>query len=165
MVGLTLTLSDPSLSLAWQVVTAPGGSAEVIPFLKTWVNLPGAVLFTLGYSALSNRMGGQALFYTMLSPFLAFFGSFAAIIYPMRDVLHPNQFCDFLLSIAPAGTRVTSPRTPRSPFRPPSSAARILQRSGGDCTEITPRSHRDHTEIAPRSRRLQSGSAASHRPA
>jgi len=79
------------------VVTAPGGSAEVIPFLKTWVNLPGAVLFTLGYSALSNRMGGQALFYTMLSPFLAFFGSFAAIIYPMRDVLHPNQFCDFLL--------------------------------------------------------------------
>ena len=60
MGGLTLTLSDPNLSLAWQVVTAPGGSAEVIPFLKTWVNLPGAVLFTLGYSALSNRMGGQA---------------------------------------------------------------------------------------------------------
>ena len=121
------------------MVTAPGGSAEVIPFLKTWVNLPGAVLFTLGYSALSNRMGGQALFYTMLSPFLAFFGSFAAIIYPMRDVLHPNQFCDFLLSVAPAGTRVTSPRTPRSPFRAPSSAARAI---------LAPRSHRDHTEIA-----------------
>ena len=132
------------------MVTAPGGSAEVIPFLKTWVNLPGAVLFTLGYSALSNRMGGQALFYTMLSPFLAFFGSFAAIIYPMRDVLHPNQFCDFLLSIAPAGTRVTSPRTPRSPFRP-------LCRTGDPRT--------DRTEIAPRSRRLQSGSGASHRPA
>lgn len=85
------------------VVTAPGGSAEVIPFLKTWVNLPGAILFTIGYSALSNRIGGQALFYTMLTPFLAFFGSFAAFIYPMRDVLHPNQFCDFLLSVAPAG--------------------------------------------------------------
>ena len=25
------------------VVTAPGGSAEAIPFLKTWVNLPGAI--------------------------------------------------------------------------------------------------------------------------
>jgi AAA family ATP:ADP antiporter len=85
------------------VITAPGGSAEVIPFLKTWVNLPGAILFTVLYSALSNRMGGQALFYTMLTPFLAFFGSFAAFIYPMRDVLHPNQFCDFLLTVAPAG--------------------------------------------------------------
>ena len=57
----------------------------------SWVNLPGAILFTLGYSALSNRLGGQALFYTMLTPFLAFFASFATFIYPMRDVLHPNQ--------------------------------------------------------------------------
>ena len=118
------------------MVTAPGGSAEVIPFLKTWVNLPGAVLFTLGYSALSNLMGGQTLFYTMLSPFLAFFGSFAAIIYPMRDVLHPNQFCDFLLSIAPAGTRVTSPRTPPAPFRPNLPHGRSSHGSYRDRTEI-----------------------------
>ena len=126
------------------MVTAPGGSAEVIPFLKTWVNLPGAVLFTLGYSALSNCMGGQALFYTMLSPFLAFFGSFAAIIYPMRDVLHPNQFCDFLLSVAPAGTRVTSPRTPRSPFRP-------LCRTGDPRTDRT-----EIAAVAIRQRRVSS---------
>ena len=45
----------------------------------------------------------QALFYTMLTPFLAFFGSFAAFIYPMRDVLHPNQLADWLLTVAPAG--------------------------------------------------------------
>ena len=81
------------------MVTAPGGSAEVIPFLKTWVNLPGAVLFTLGYSALSNCMGGQALFYTMLSPFLAFFGSFAAIIYPVT--LAPTLTLTFICPVTP----------------------------------------------------------------
>ena len=46
------------------VVTAPGGSAEAIPFLKTWVNLPGAIAFTVLYSSMANRLGRQALFYS-----------------------------------------------------------------------------------------------------
>lgn len=85
------------------VVTAPGGSAEVIPFLKTYVNLPGAIAFTVAYSAAANRLGSQALFYCTLTPFLAFFGSFAAFIYPMRHALHPNGFADFLTTALPAG--------------------------------------------------------------
>jgi AAA family ATP:ADP antiporter len=85
------------------VVTAPGGSAEAIPFLKTWVNLPGAIAFTVVYSSLANRLGRQALFYTVLSPFLAFFGAFAWIIYPMRNVLHPTQFAAYLSGLLPAG--------------------------------------------------------------
>jgi hypothetical protein len=32
------------------VVTAPGSGAEIIPFLKTWVNLPMAIAFTIGYA-------------------------------------------------------------------------------------------------------------------
>lgn len=36
------------------VVTAPDSGAEVIPFLKTYVNLPGAVAFTVLYSKLCN---------------------------------------------------------------------------------------------------------------
>jgi len=32
------------------VVTAPGSGAEVIPFLKTWVNLPMAIGFTVRYA-------------------------------------------------------------------------------------------------------------------
>ena len=111
-----------------QVVTAPGGSAEVIPFLKTWVNLPGAILFTIGYSALSNRLGcatprapaapspetvlsdrrpscgrREALFYATLTPFLAFFASFAWIIYPLRNFLHPTALCDKLSLLLPLG--------------------------------------------------------------
>lgn len=36
------------------MVTAPSSGAEVIPFLKTYVNLPGAVIFTVLYSKLCN---------------------------------------------------------------------------------------------------------------
>lgn len=32
------------------MVTAPGSGAEIIPYLKTYVNLPLAFLFTIGYS-------------------------------------------------------------------------------------------------------------------
>lgn len=32
------------------VVTAPGSGAEIIPFLKTWVNLPLAIAFTVLYA-------------------------------------------------------------------------------------------------------------------
>ena len=44
------------------VVTAPGGSAEVIPFLKTYVNLPGAIGFTVLYSELTNRFSRETVF-------------------------------------------------------------------------------------------------------
>ena len=79
------------------VVTAPGSGAEIIPFLKTWVNLPMAIGFTIMYSALSNRLSSEALFYTCIIPFIAFFGAFAALMYPMRDALHPTEFCQNLL--------------------------------------------------------------------
>lgn len=37
------------------VVTAPGSGAEVIPFLKTWVNLPMAIGFMVLYSKVTIR--------------------------------------------------------------------------------------------------------------
>jgi len=40
-------------------------------------------------------------------PFLAFFASFAYILYPMRDILHPNELCDSLM--ASLGPRATGP--------------------------------------------------------
>jgi AAA family ATP:ADP antiporter len=85
------------------IVTAPGSSAEAIPFLKTWVNLPGAVAFTVAYSAMANRLGRQQLFYSVLGPFLGFFGAFAWLIYPMRNALHPVAFAAKLAAVLPAG--------------------------------------------------------------
>ena len=39
------------------VVTAPGSGAEIIPFLKTWVNLPMAIGFTVIYAKVITRAG------------------------------------------------------------------------------------------------------------
>lgn len=89
------------------VVTAPGSGAEIIPFLKTWVNLPMAIAFTIGYAQLANVLSTEALFYTCIIPFIIFFGSFAFFMYPLRDVLHPTEYCQKLLETA--GERFTGP--------------------------------------------------------
>ena len=44
------------------VVTAPKSGAEIIPFLKTYVNLPGAIAFTVLYGSLSNRFSQPQVF-------------------------------------------------------------------------------------------------------
>ncbi len=87
------------------VVTAPGGGAEVIPFLKFWGVLPSAVIFMLIYAKLSNKLSKPGLFYSIVSPFLLFFGLFAAVIYPARELLHPNAFCDYLQEVLPVGAK------------------------------------------------------------
>ncbi|XP_074590023.1 plastidic ATP/ADP-transporter-like [Curcuma longa] len=80
------------------VVTAKGSSAEIIPFLKTWVNLPMAIGFMLLYTKLSNVLSKEALFYTVIFPFIAFFGAFAFLLYPLRDTIHPTALADKLLA-------------------------------------------------------------------
>lgn len=87
------------------VVTAPGGGAEVIPFLKFWGVLPCAVIFMLIYAKLSNKLSKPKLFYSAVLPFLIFFGLFAAVLYPARDYLHPNALCDSLQHTLPAGAK------------------------------------------------------------
>lgn len=80
------------------VVTAKGSSAEIIPFLKTWVNLPMAVGFMLLYTKLSNVLSKEALFYTVIFPFIAFFGAFGFLFYPLSGVIHPTALADRLLA-------------------------------------------------------------------
>ncbi|PIN07576.1 hypothetical protein CDL12_19859 [Handroanthus impetiginosus] len=81
------------------VVTAKGSSAEIIPFLKTWVNLPMAVGFMLLYTKLSNVLSKQALFYSVILPFIAFFGAFGFVLYPLSNYFHPTALADKLLNI------------------------------------------------------------------
>ena len=85
------------------VVTAPGSSVEAIPFLKTWVNLPGAIVFTVCYSWFANRLNRSQLFYATLLPFLGFFGAFAWVIYPNLHLLHFPGVAAFLGGALPAG--------------------------------------------------------------
>lgn len=89
------------------VVTAPGSSAEIIPFLKTWVNLPMAIGFMLLYTKLSNVLSKQALFYTVILPFIAFFGAFGFVLYPLSGYFHPTALADKLL--AALGPRFLGP--------------------------------------------------------
>ncbi|KAJ4915880.1 hypothetical protein Rs2_01430 [Raphanus sativus] len=89
------------------VVTAKGSSAEIIPFLKTWVNLPMAIGFMLLYTKLSNVLSKKALFYTVIVPFIAYFGAFGFVMYPLSNLIHPEALADKLL--ATLGPRFMGP--------------------------------------------------------
>ncbi|KAH9615467.1 hypothetical protein KSS87_021382 [Heliosperma pusillum] len=89
------------------VVTAKGSSAEIIPFLKTWVNLPMAVGFMVLYTKLADVLPREALFYTVILPFIAFFGAFGFLLYPMSNYFHPTVLADQLL--ATLGPRFLGP--------------------------------------------------------
>lgn len=39
---------------------------------------------------LSNVLNTEQLFYTCIFPFIAFFGAFAFVLYPMQEMLHPT---------------------------------------------------------------------------
>jgi ADP/ATP carrier protein family len=85
------------------VVTAPQAGAETIPFIKVWAILPCALLLTFIFTRLANRFHREKVFYIMMSIFLAFFFIFTFVLYPLRDVLHPNQFANELQSVLPQG--------------------------------------------------------------
>jgi AAA family ATP:ADP antiporter len=85
------------------LVTAEFSGAEVIPFIKVWGILPGALMITFFYSRLNNKLSRDRVFYTMIAVFLTFFALFTFVIYPMQDVLHPHQSANFLQTTLPAG--------------------------------------------------------------
>merc|ERR1719267_336023 len=64
------------------VVTAPGSGAEIIPFLKTYVNLPAAIGFAALYATLCNKFEQGQIVIGVISTFLGFFAAFAWVLYP-----------------------------------------------------------------------------------
>ncbi len=85
------------------LVTAESSGAEVIPFIKVWGMVPGAILMTYIYSRLSNRLRRDKVFYTMISLFLAFFAFFAFVLFPIREQLHLHAAANFLQAHLPVG--------------------------------------------------------------
>lgn len=85
------------------VVTAKSSGAEVIPFIKVWVMFPGAILMTWIFTRLSNRLSFEAVFYSIMGLFLAYFFLFAFVAYPARESLHANAFADSLQGSMPVG--------------------------------------------------------------
>merc|ERR1719181_652103 len=83
------------------VVTAPGAGAEIIPFLKTYVQLPGAILFSAFYATLCNKFEQGQIIIGTISGFLSFYVAFAWILYPNLAILHPTAFCESLAASLP----------------------------------------------------------------
>lgn len=78
------------------VVKGEGSGAEILPFLKVWGILPGAILATLLFTRLSNRFSPAKVFNILTGAFLAYFTLFVLVIYPSSDYLHPHAFADSL---------------------------------------------------------------------
>jgi AAA family ATP:ADP antiporter len=86
------------------VITAPKSGAEIIPFIKTYVNLPTAIGFTALYSKLCDKFENpETVFYICTVPFLIFFGLFAWAIFPHTGTLHPHAFIDMISAHLPLG--------------------------------------------------------------
>lgn len=85
------------------VITASNSGAEAIPFIKVWAVLPSAVLLTLLFTRLANRYSREKVFYIMMSIFMCLFFLFTFVLYPLREILHPNALADQLQAVLPAG--------------------------------------------------------------
>ncbi|USN51387.1 MAG: NTP/NDP exchange transporter [Myxococcales bacterium] len=83
------------------VITA--SSAAVIPFIKVWMLLPMAILFTFLYVKFSNKFSETVVFPSIISAFLAFFLVFAFVLYPNNESLHLITIPNFLREILPQG--------------------------------------------------------------
>ncbi|KAJ0775975.1 putative ADP/ATP carrier protein, bacterial type [Helianthus annuus] len=56
-----------------------------------------AIGFMLLYTKLSNVLSKNALFYTVILLFIAFFGAFGFVLYPLSNYFHPTALADKLL--------------------------------------------------------------------
>ena len=70
------------------VVNAPCSGAESLSFLKLYGVTPFAIIFMIIFVKLANVLSRERLFYTVLAPFLVFFGIFGFILYPNRELFH-----------------------------------------------------------------------------
>lgn len=84
------------------VVNAKGG-AEVIPFLKVWGIVPGAVIITMIYGWLSRRCSRETVCYAFVGGFISFFFVFTFVIYPLGDHIHLHHFAERFKGWLPEG--------------------------------------------------------------
>jgi AAA family ATP:ADP antiporter len=85
------------------IVTATG--AETLPFLKFWGVVPGAIIFMLIFTKLSNIITRERLFMGLMAAFGLFFGLYAIILYPNRDAISPIALTDWMYTHMSEGFR------------------------------------------------------------
>lgn len=70
------------------IVNAPHSGSHVLPWIKTLVVTPIAVLFVPLYAKLSNILSKEKIYYYTLTFFGAYFFLFAFVLYPISDILN-----------------------------------------------------------------------------
>ncbi len=78
------------------IVKADGSGAQVIPFIKFWLVMPSAIVFTYLYAILARHNNRKILIYNILGIFSVFFILFALFLYPNKEQLRFDLLCDFL---------------------------------------------------------------------
>ncbi len=66
------------------------GSAGILTFLKLYIVTPAALFTVMIYSKMLNSLGREKTFYAIVSFFVLFFLSFAFILYPNVELIHPS---------------------------------------------------------------------------
>jgi AAA family ATP:ADP antiporter len=84
------------------IVTAPGGGADLIPFLKVYGVIPGSILYIFLFSKLSNVVDKEKLFIFSILPFLLFFMVFIWL-YLGRETIQPVGLVEHLQGRLPRG--------------------------------------------------------------
>lgn len=103
MVGLILFNYTVARNVKDGLVVTATGSSEIIPYLKSSLVLPSAIVFFFIYAKLASLLSKQALFYTIIGGFIAFFVLFASVLYPFHEYLHPKESADALQAMLPGG--------------------------------------------------------------
>ncbi len=85
------------------ILTAKNSGAEVIPFLKVWGMLPGAIIATWVYTRLARRFSKEAIFYIIVTGFLSYFLLFTFCLHPHSDALHLDRLGEWMGMHLPAG--------------------------------------------------------------
>ena len=85
------------------IITAPRSGAETIPYIKTWIMLPAAILITYIFTRISNKYSRDKVFYAMIGIFVGFYVFFTLILYPARELLEPTTITSKLENILPLG--------------------------------------------------------------
>jgi AAA family ATP:ADP antiporter len=85
------------------LLTAKGSGAEVIPFIKVWGVLPGAILATWLYAKLRSLFSREHIFYFLVGGFITYFLLFAFVIFPNSDSLNFIGLADRLRASLPDG--------------------------------------------------------------
>ena len=85
------------------ILTAKSSGAEVIPFIKVWGILPGAIGITWIYAKLRSRFNREHVFYLIIGGFVTYFLLFAFLIFPLSEHLNLSSSAEYLRQTLPDG--------------------------------------------------------------